>query len=224
MDMNDKLLRRLLIDAALEKAEEDEREFKPSDRFKITLNKNLKANGIKPYYSFLSIKRHRALVIIAAVITAFALSMSVGAVREAVGRFFVKMYDGFAVIFTDNNAAFPETIEELFIPAYIPEGFEMSDRNETSNRIKIKWSKANDEVIFCQYTKKVVSNVDTEHRFERIDLFGENDGVLSGENGDISIYFERYGYYFTISTYGETSEKDLIKMAKSIEKVEFTKS
>ena len=224
MDMNDKLLRRLLIDAALEKAEEEKREFKPSDRFKITLNKNLKANGIKPYYSFLSIKRHRALVITAAVIAAFALSMSVGAVREAVGRFFVKMYDGFAVIFTDNNAAFPETIEERFMPAYIPEGFEMSDKNETLTKIKTEWIKGTDQIIFHQYTKKVFSNVDTEHRFERIDLFGENDGLLIDINGDLSLYFERYDYYFIISTYGEISENDLIKMAKSLEKVELTKN
>lgn len=224
MDMNDKLLRRLLIDAALEKAEEEKREFKPSDRFKITLNKNLKANGIKPYYSFLSIKRHRALVITAAVIAAFALSMSVGAIRERVVNFFVEMFDTFAVITTYKNVDYPETIEERFIPTNIPEGFTVIESQTEKYVSKIIWRKGSNEIIFKQLTKNSITIIDTEKMFKRINVFEKSDGLLYGINGDYTIYIERFGYYFQISAYGEISENDLIKMAKSLEKVELTKN
>ncbi len=224
MDMNDKLLRRLLIDAALEKAEEDEREFKPSDRFKITLNKNLKANGIKPYYSFLSIKRHRALVITAAVIAAFALSMSVGAIRERVVNFFVEMFDTFAVITTYKNVDYPETIEEQYAPTYLPEGYVACDEMLTRFDYSIRYENGNHEIVCTQFVKNTVTNVDNERYFEKICIFDDYDGLLWGTGDEITIFFERYEYYFTISTYGEISENDLIKMAKSLEKVELTKN
>ena len=225
MDMNDKLLRRLLIDAALEKAEEEKREFKPSDRFKTTLNKNIKANGIKPYYSFLSIKRHRALVITAAVIAAFALSMSVGAIRERVVSFFIEMFDTFAVITTDKNNDYPDKIEDCYAPAYIPEGYEIINVQEEYRRVSIELQNENSDTIFInQFCQGVENLIDSERRIEYVNIFGEDDGIIWESQGARGLYFEFESYFFTIISKPELDENVLVNIAKSLEKVELTKN
>ena len=219
------LIRDIFINKALEAADEDDgREYEPSDKFKVTLNKNLRSNGMEPFYSFFSVKRRRVLAVIAAVIAAFALSMSVGAIRERVVNFFIEMFNTFAVITTDKNNDYPDKIEERFIPTNIPEGFTVIESQTEKYVSIIIWRKGSNEIIFKQLTKNSITIIDTEKMFKRINVFEESDGLLYGINGDYTAFFEHFGYYFQISIYGDISETELINIAKSIEKAEFTKS
>ncbi len=220
------LIRDIFINKALEAADEDDgREFEPSDKFKVTLNKNLRANGMEPFYSFFSVKRRRVLAVIAAVVAAFALSMSVGAIRERVVSFFIEMFDTFAVITTDKNNDYPDKIEDCYSPAYIPEGFEIieTDLELFEYSITLK-NKDNDTIFFFQNVQGVNKFIDTEQRVEKIKVFSDDDGVLWESQNIRSLYYEHSGYYFTIITRPELDENVLVNIAKSIEKTEFTKS
>ncbi|MBR6922340.1 MAG: DUF4367 domain-containing protein [Clostridia bacterium] len=225
-DINDKLLRRLLIDAALEEAENtDYKEYVPSDKFKLTLNKSLKAQGMDPVYPFISIKRNKVLVIIAAVFSALALSMSVGAIREKVVNFFVEMFDTFAVITTNKDADYPDRIKECYAPTYIPEGFTVISTHAEYRYAYTKMcNDKGDEINIQQFVKGGTYNIDAEKHVETVSVFGVNDGILWESQGIRSLYFEYDGYFFIIYSRPEISDDELIKMAKSIEKTEFTKS
>ncbi len=223
--MIDNTLRSLLIDAALAEAEESEgKEYSPTDRFKLALNKALKSRGFDPFYTFFAIKRRRALAIIAAVAAALALTMSVGAIRERVVNFFIEMFDTYAVITTDKNADYPKTIEEQYAPSYIPEGYEIKGINVDYSDLEIQYSNLDKSLIFSQNVKSYHIFIDAEIHVENINVFLENDGVLWESKGARSIYFEYGCYFFQIISQPGLSEEELIKIAKSIEKVEFTKN
>lgn len=226
MDMIDNTLRSLLIDAALAEAEESEgKEYSPTDRFKLALNKALKSRGFDPFYTFFAIKRRRALAIIAAVAAALALTMSVTAIRERVVKFFVEMFDTYAVITTDKNADYPKTIEEQYAPSYIPGGFTEKSIIVKSRHIDVTMSNENDDEIYIsQFVQGVETFIDAERRVESINVFKENDGVYWESVGLRSIYFEYNKYFFTIEARYDISEEELIKIAKSLEKTEFTKN
>ena len=225
MDMIDNTLRSLLIDAALAEAEESEgKEYSPTDRFKLALNKALKSRGFDPFYTFFAIKRRRALAIIAAVAAALALTMSVGAIRERVVNFFIEIFDTYAVITTDKNPDYPKTIKEQYAPSYIPEGFVLNNTSEHSLIFCIEWKNNNDQYIFFkQITKNSKMNINAT-RVEEISIFKENDGISWKSSGLRSVSFETNGYYFVIDVDSAVSEDEIIKIAKSIEKYEFTKS
>ncbi len=226
MDMIDNTLRSLLIDAALAEAEESEgKEYSPTDRFKLALNKALKSRGFDPFYTFFAIKRRRALAIIAAVAAALALTMSVTAIRERVVNFFVEMFDTYAVITTDKTVDYPKTIEERYAPSYIPDGFTEKSIIVKSRHIDVTMSNENDDEIYIsQFVQGVETFIDAERRVESINVFKENDGVYWESVGLRSIYFEYNKYFFTIETRYDISEEELIKIAKSLEKTEFTKN
>ena len=217
--MNDNVLRSLLIDAALANAETGkEKEYSPSDRFKITLNKNLRANGLDPFYSFFAIKRRRAAAIVAAVVAALALTMSVGAVRERLVGFFVDIFDGFAVITTDKSAEYPNKIEERYAPSYIPEGFEINDKSESLFELYIEWKNNKNQYIhFEQITKNAVMHINAT-KVEEISIFKENDGIVWENAGLLSVYFEKNGYYFVIDVDSAVSQDEIIRIAKSLQK------
>ena len=226
MDMNDNVLASLLIEAALVRSENAvEKEYSPSDRFKITLNKNLRANGLDPFYSFFFIKRRRAAAIVAAVVAALVLTRSVGAIREKVVNFFVDIFDSFAVITTDKSAEYPNKIEERYAPSYIPEGyaFDKTDRDMFISE-SIWKNKTGGKIIFEQMVQGTNTFFNTEKRFKYINIYGENDGVLWESESMRSIYFEYNEYFFKIISNPELSEEELIKIAKSLETTKFTKS
>lgn len=224
-DIDKNLMRDLLIDAALEEAEQKgETKYSPSDRFKLTLNKNLKDHGIDPVYPFMSVKRRRAMAIIAAVVATIALSMSVSAVRERVVKFFVEMFDTFAVITSIKEPEYHDKIYEYYAPAYIPDGYTAYEEEKNNFNSKIKWKSERSEIEYNQYIKDFVANIDIEEIFKKVDVFDMEDGLIWGKDGEISIYFESSGYCFVISVHGNINEDELIKIAKSIEKAEFTKS
>ena len=224
--MIDNTLRSLLIDAALAEAEESEgKEYSPTDRFKLALNNALKSRGFDPFYTFFAIKRRRALAIIAAVAAALALTMSVTAIRERVVNFFIEIFDTYAVITTDKTAEYPKKIEEQYAPSYIPEGFTVKNIHEDYRETYIKICNDKGDIInIKQFVKGVTAHIDAEKRVVNISLFDENDGVLWDSQGTRSIFFEYKGYFFTLSSQPELSEDELIKIARSMEKVEFTKS
>ncbi len=226
MDMIDNTLRSLLIDAALAETEDSEgKEYSPTDRFKLALNKALKSRGFDPFYTFFAIKRRRALAIIAAVAAALALTMSVGAIRERVVNFFVEMFDTYAVISVDKNTGYPKTIEERYAPSYIPEGYEFYNSYIDLFESESIWkNKTGGELIFSQLVKHTVTLIDAEEHVKNVNVFGENDGVLWESHGSRSIYFEYGCYFYRIISQPGLSEDELIKMAKSIEKYELTKS
>ena len=225
-DIKYKIIREAFIDAALKDAEEEDgREYNPSDKFKLTLNKNLKANGMEPVYPFFSVKRHRVLAVIAAVITAFALSMSVGAIRERVVSFFIEMFDTFAVITTDKNNDYPDKIEDCYAPAYIPEEYEIINVQEEYRRVSIELQNNNRDMIYIEQSCQGLNSfIDTEKRIEKVNVFGEYDGIIWDSQGARGLYFEFGGYFFAILSKPELDENLLINIAKSIEKAEFTKS
>ena len=226
MDMIYNTLRSLLIDAALAEAEESEgKEYSPTDRFKLALNKALKSRGFDPFYTFFAIKRRKALVIIAAVAAALALTMSVTAIRERVVNFFVEMFDTYAVITTDKNTGYPEKIEKRYAPTYIPEGYKIKNTKEKYRSIYTEYYNDSGYLIdIYQYVQGSETLIDAEKRIDSLSVFDENDGVLWESQGIRSIYFEYNRYFFILSSQPELSEDELIKIARSMEKVEFTKS
>ena len=135
--------------------------------------------------------RRIAVVLIAAVIT-FTMMMSISAIRTPILNFVIKTYDSFISIFVekDEEIKLPTSIEHMYLPAFLPEGYiEISSEN---NEIKAKsiWMNKNAIIMLSQ---DIISE-DTKMTLDNKEL---NYETMSVNKHNIH-YYVKDGYYFVI--------------------------
>ncbi len=224
---NNVSLRELLIDAELARLENGEmKKFAPSDKFKLKLNKTLKENGSKPYYGFFSVKRRRVLAVIAAVVILFSLAMSVTAVRDAALGFFVEFFEDHSVISPDKGAdKKPKTLTEVYVPSYVPEGYEIDSEDRSKSHCNIYWkNQDNGYIDYMQSTFYGVFIFNTAESTEIRYLNEELTVNIYRTERSVSVFWQDGKYVYKITAFKPICEDELIKMALSLKKTEFTES
>ena len=214
-------LKRALLEVCAREAENaelaPEEEVYYSPKLIKNMNKLLK-NRAKPYWVLINTAAKRAVAACLVIVTIAGALMSCRHVREAVADFFQNVYEAYTEFFFGNELSSdaPGIIEEIHMPAYIPEGYELVDKVEfefTRFRMSV-WKNSNGEIIkLYQYVLKSKTNIDTENA----DLFVVEDieiAIIANETV-INAFWNTDGYAYQLTATG-LSKEEVLNIIKSI--------
>ncbi len=195
-------------------------ELKEYHTFTIEFEKNMKALIKKANIKYVNINKfriRRSIVAASLIIIIAAASMSVEAIRLPVVRLTERIYTEFSEILFDNNENIevPETIEDVYVPSYIPEGYTLTEENNMKlMHFMYYTNEKNQEISVEQFTLGVSMAVDTEGiTTEEITINGMN-GIIYSKRGLTTIIVNDNSYVHLISGYENRDE--LIKVAESL--------
>lgn len=171
------------------------------------------------YWPLVSSVGRRVAMLVLAFLLASSCLMSVEAIRVPVVHFFVEVYETFSRISFEGDegaGASPETIEELYLPSEIPEGFVLSESLQDSNLRLYYFVDHEDFIEWGQYCKGGTHHVDTEGtRAEEITLNGVTYLYYSNK-GIQNVIWEESGYVFSCA--GTLSRETLFMILQSAQK------
>lgn len=189
--------------------------------FSSEFEKNMKRVIKKAKVKYININRFRirkSIVAASLIVFIFAAYMSVEAVRVPVIKLTETIYTEFSEILFNNekNIKVPQTIEDVYVPSYIPEGYTLTEESEDMKLMHyIVYTNEEDQIIFVdQYTLGVSMAVDTEGiTTEEINIKGMN-GIIYTKKGLTTIIVNDNNYVHLISGY--ESREEIIKIAESL--------
>jgi len=204
----------LFVDALPSDGEIDH-EF--SKRFTRRMNKLIRTYSSGKANIKSHIGRKRLIAILAAVIMAFSMALSVSAVRESIYKFVSQVYQKYTQIFfsqTSSSSHIESLIFEANIPSYIPDGFQLVHQ-EKNDMMMLEYEKGKD---FVSYDQEPLENVSTRINTEGVKI--ENTKL----NGAPAQYYSNKGiqnliwyddhYMYTVSS--TLDRKTVFQIAESI--------
>jgi len=187
-----------------------------SYEFEHKMKRLIKKANIK-YININKFKIRKSIAAALLIVIVAAASMQVEAVRLPVIRLTEKIYTEFSEILFNNeeNIEVPETIEDVYVPAYIPEGYTLTEEEDMTLMHFFVYSNDKDQVIYVdQHTLGVSMAVDTEGiTTEEITINGMN-GIIYSKRGLTTIIVNDNRYVHMISGY--ESREEIIKIAESL--------
>ena len=127
-------------------------EFEFSNEFELKIKEINKKRKSLLFRATKTVPRRIALVL-AAVIMTFCLMMTISAIRIPVVNFFVNIYDEFINIFfekEEKNNYIPTTIEQIYLPEYIPDGYNKIETQKHHSISETYWENEFDLMILYQ--------------------------------------------------------------------------
>ena len=216
-------LKRALLEVCARYAENAELAPKEEAYLSPRLTKNmgkLMKDRAKSYWKLVNTAAKRAVAAcLAAVILAGAM-MSCRPVREKVFDFFRNVYEAYTEIFFGDEARrdAPKVIEEIHMPAYIPEGYEMVKEPEiepNDYRVYSEWR--NSEGSYIKLYQNLLSTktvLDTESA--DVELLDDMRAMIVSKGNDIIVIWKGDEYAYRIASTGLDKE-EVLNIIKSIE-------
>ncbi len=189
--------------------------------FSPDFEKKMKSLIKKANIKYININRFRirkSIVAASLILIIFTASMSVEAVRMPVIRLTEKIYTEFSQILFENedNIEVPQKIEEVYVPAYIPEGYTLTEEIDEMRSMHFFFytNEEGQELSVEQLTFNVSMAVDTEGiTTEEITINGMS-GIIYTKRGLTSIIVNDNRYVHFISGY--ESREELTKVVESL--------
>lgn len=147
------------------------------------------------------------------------ITSSVKASPDAVPEFRVKTYEKYSKItYKEKDITKAFTIEEVYAPSYIPEGYSIKKEEASNSSHRVKYRKSKHELIYFEQILlfNELYNIDTEDAYtEYIEISGYKAFYVQEDDRHI-VYWndKKYGYLLTIC--GGLSRDELIKIAESL--------
>lgn len=205
---------RLLIDN-LPSDDEIDHEF--SKRFERRMKKLIRKYSSGKTNEKSHVAGKRWIAILAAVIMAFSMAMSVSAVRESVYEFITQVYEKYTQIFFSQELSSSQAdsyIFEAYIPTYIPESFQLVHQ-EMSDMVLLEYEKGDDYISYDQEPLENVSaRINTEGiKIEDTKLNGMPAQYYSNKGIQNLIWYDDHYMYAVSST---LDRKTVFRIAKSV--------
>jgi len=159
----------------------------------------------------------RWIAILAAVIMAFSMALSVSAVRESIYKFVSQVYDKYTQIFFSQTSSSSQTeslIFEAYVPSYIPEGFQLVHQ-EKDDMVILEYEKGKDFVSYDQEPiENVSARINTEGvKIEDTKLNGAPAQYYSNKGIQNLIWYDSH-YMYTVSS--TLDRKTVFRIAESV--------
>ena len=161
-------------------------------------------------------------------ILAFIIAAAVAALagcawtyREKIADFWVTVFEKYSVLESSNFDKEPfKMIEEVYFPTYILEGYEMVYCQVDSFKVRAKWEKDGNYLIYTQAViwenKNALDNERSEYIAKQVDKYTV---FCHFRNGN-SYYTWLNEYKFCLISSKEIYNEDLKKIIENIEKIE----
>ena len=136
-------------------------DFTFSEKFNKKMEKLIKSQR-KSYYIFINTVGKRVAILFVAIITLFAASMSVKAIREPVINFIIEVYESFTKYFFEGETA--EKIEKVYSITKLPVGFKQTQvvENDAGRNVTFESSEGNIIVFTQSATQNAELNIDNQ--------------------------------------------------------------
>ena len=183
------------------------------------MNKLLKDRA-KPYWILINTAAKRAVAACLVIVTIAGALMSCKPVREAVADFFQNVYEAYTEFFFGDelSSGAPDVIEEIHMPTYIPEGYEIVQEAEMSNKnyyVCSVWkNSSNDTIKLYQYVLSNKVNIDTENA--ETEIFADLEIAVVTKENEISAFWNTEEYSYRIRT-NSLSKENVLDIIKSVE-------
>ena len=162
------------------------------------------------------VARKRWIAILAAVIMAFSMALSVSAVRQSIFKFVSQIYEKYTqILFSQTSSSQTSSlIFEAYIPSYIPDGFQLVHQ-EKDDMVMLEYEKGKD---FVSYDQELIENVsariNTEGvKIEDIKLNGLSAKYYSNKGIQNLIWYDSHYMYAVSST---LDRKTVFHIAESV--------
>ena len=165
------------------------------------------------------IVHRRVFFVVCALFLAFALSLSVSAIREPIFRFFKNVYQN-SIGFYAQELEAPNVISEQYTLYELPEGYEAAEKICYDGVIISRWWKKDQYISLEQYTLKSI-NISVSNRDdngEMLSLRGTEMFHITSKGTHTFIWSEK-GYSFTIICPTDLPFEDICRMIESIRPV-----
>ena len=216
-------LKRALLEVSAREIENfelaPEEEVRYSPKLTKNMNQLLKARA-KPYWQLINTGAKRAVAACLVIAAVAGALMSCKPVREAVVDFFRNVYEAYTEFFfgDDISSKAPEVIEEIHMPTYIPEGYELVQEATLTGKertVMSLWKNGDEDVIkFHQYVLYSKTNIDTESaEIEMID--GVKIAIVIKDE-ELSAFWNMEEYAYNMMATGLTKE-EILNVIKSIQ-------
>lgn len=128
--------------------------------------------------------KRRILISILAAALVILTSCTIYANREKIAAFVEKFYHTYIdVSYTDIDENAPQEIQQVYLPSYIPEGYELTDSHSNTTRVRMKWVNQNGEKII--YVQTLLTG-------DLLSLDSEMGEPKILTVGGISVYYAEY--------------------------------
>lgn len=205
----------------------DDLPFEPSKSFERKME-NLIKRSRKPYYKYTATGLRRAVCVIAAILILMLSSLSVGAVRETLRDFFVKVFPTYDVISYNGKSTdkkdYPKELDKVYELGNIPTGFELVDCQIDKSSATYLYFSGGKQIVFEQVVKeKYVSAVDNEYTIRSVEtLDGQEYMIFTSTNSDIiSFVWDDGEYIFDLS--GNLNKNEMFNLCKSLKQQDAVK-
>jgi len=186
-------------------------------------------------------RRKKRLILIAVVITVVAGTFSAVAARDQITGFLLTIYERYSVIVFHNDsdahgsAAVSDTASQsesdgvtessghglpdaqtVSMPAYIPEGYQQTDKIDTDFFLQVIYADAAGEEIIYERSGSdhVTMTIDTEGTQAEEIMVGQMKGIYYSNKGIQNLIWQDEAFVYTIS--GPAAREDLFAMAESM--------
>lgn len=187
-----------------------------SNEFDKKMKSIIRKANIK-YVNINKLRVRKSIVAASLIIIIVTAFMHVEAVRLPVIKLTEKIYTKFSEILFNNekNIEVPETIEDVYVPSYIPEGYTLFEEEDMKLMHFLIYSNEKEDQIFVeQFTLSVSMAVDTEGITTEEITINEMSGIIYTKKGLTTIIVNDNNYVHLISGY--ESREELIKVAESL--------
>lgn len=222
----DELLKAAIQEYGGEYIEIPEKMRKPhhfSRSFERRMQKLIRQAGIQVKHRRLPLRQLIA-IIIAAVMVLSAAAMSVSAVRDVIIGFITEVYETFTGVRAEPSEDAPETLEEIYEVTWVPEGYILSEANNSSkNQCELFVNhEFNSYISFDQYLlSKYSANIDNENSEWNSIMIGGNHGAIIERADGYEIAWNNGKYVFEISIVngkcGILDKEDAVMIADSVD-------
>ncbi len=153
------------------------------------------------------------IALIAAIITILAVAATACA---PIIRYVIQKYeDRYAVTFPDDDEVkCRDTIETVYTPSYIPDGFEIIDQNRSDKNAYTVWLKGADAITLSQepISSDGIYGYDNDVKYSRKKI-ADHTVYACTEYGYCNVYWQYDGYLLSLAlpeTYGENVVEQII--------------
>lgn len=190
-------------------------DFTFSEKFNKKMEKLIKSQR-KSYYIFINTVGKRVAILFVAIITLFAASMSVKAIREPVINL-IEVYESFTKYFFEGETA--EKIEKVYSITKLPVGFKQTQvvENDAGRNVTFESSEGNIIVFTQSATQNAELNIDNQKVSQAIKQVEDKEIHIYYFESDTYMFWTDQGYCFQIISYGNIETDTLIEMIESIE-------
>ena len=185
-----------------------------SPRLTKKMNRLLKNRGKRCLAPINTAAKRAVTACLAIVFMACAL-MSCKPIRDAVVDFFQNVYEAYTELFFCENisSSAPEEIEEVHMPEYIPEGYELAKTTKDDFSVENVWENGDDFIKLYQYVLGSKTTLDTET--SEIEMLEDIKIAIVTKENEIIAFWNTDEYAYRIKTI-DLSKEEILNIIRSI--------